>query len=62
MPEIETLPYWESYSIAKWVAKATEAYFKRPGVQERFEKWLKERSEMENGREEMQELCKDCVC
>lgn len=29
--------------FARWVYRAAEQYFKDPEVQERFEKWLKER-------------------
>ena len=44
------LPAYEEKSFARWVAKATEEYFKNPEVKKRFEKWKKEKSEMENER------------
>ena len=39
---IKTLPNCEMSSFAKWIAKATEQYFKNPDVQRRFEEWKKQ--------------------
>lgn len=44
MTPITTLPSYELNSFARWVAKATEAYFKNPDVQKRFEAWKTERA------------------
>ena len=43
MTDISTLPTYEMNSFARWVAKATLKYFENPDVQERFEKWKKEK-------------------
>ena len=44
MATISTLPQYELNSFARWVAKATEAYFENPDVQKRFEEWQKAKS------------------
>lgn len=41
MENISTLPKYESLSFARWLAKATEEYFKDPEVQRRFAEWQK---------------------
>lgn len=41
MNVMETLPAYETWSYSKWIAEATEAYFKDPNVQRRFEEWRK---------------------
>jgi len=45
MGAIQSLPTYEMNSFARWVAKATEQYFKNPEVQKRFEQWKREREE-----------------
>ena len=47
MDIVESMPNWERKRFCLLVAKATEAYFKQPGAQERFEAWLKEDPERE---------------
>ncbi|MBQ7976590.1 MAG: hypothetical protein IJ300_12975 [Clostridia bacterium] len=58
MADISTLPTYETRSFARWVARATVAYFENPDVKRRFEEWKKEklngiggerREDMENG-------------
>ena len=48
---LETLPAYESMSFARWLAKATEEYFKDPDVQRRFEAWKKEREQEKQAQE-----------
>ena len=45
MEEISTLPTYEMNSFARWVAKATLAYFENPDVQALFEEWKKAKEE-----------------
>lgn len=45
MSELSTMPTYELDHFALWVAKATEAYFKSPDVQRRFEEWKRQREE-----------------
>ena len=45
MSELSTMPEYEIRSFSRWLAKATEAYFKDPDVQRRFEEWKKEREQ-----------------
>lgn len=58
MADISTLPSYETRSFARWVAKATLAYFENPDVKRRFKEWKNERltgidgerrDEMKNG-------------
>ncbi len=39
MYDISTLPAYEKREFLRWVAKATEEYFKNPDVQKRFKEW-----------------------
>ena len=55
MSDITTLPTYEMNSFCRWVANATLAYFENPDVQERFEKWKKERGE-QSGEGEVREI------
>ncbi len=43
MTGIQTIPKCDMDSFARWVAKATIAYFEDPDVRRRFEEWKKER-------------------
>ena len=40
--DVSTLPGWELKYFLRWVARATEAYFKDPDVQRRFKEWQEE--------------------
>ena len=42
---LKDLPAYELHHFAKWVAKATEAYFEDPDVQRRFKEWQKTRNQ-----------------
>lgn len=42
MSELSTLPEYESRRFMRWLAKATEEYFKNPENQRKFEEWQKE--------------------
>ena len=45
MQDILNIPEYDAKFFMRWVAKATEEYFKKPEVQERYQKWLKEEEE-----------------
>ena len=49
---LETLPGYEMRQFCRWLAKATEEYFKREDVKERYEKWLKEKEQAEHQKQE----------
>ena len=49
MADISTLPKYETRSFARWVARATLAYFENPDVKRRFEEWKKEEMEKKRG-------------
>jgi len=49
---LETMPGYEMRHFCLWLAKATEAYFQREDVKERFEKWQKEQRQAELLRKE----------
>ena len=51
MADLSTMPTYEARSFARWVAKATEEYFKNPEVKARFEQWL-EKNKTENSQTE----------
>lgn len=41
--ELETMPGWELKYFLRWVARATEEYFKDPEVQRRYNEFLEEK-------------------
>lgn len=47
MADLSTMPTYELNNFARWLAKATEAYFNDPDVKIRFEAWQKEQEEKE---------------
>lgn len=47
MDGISTLPTFEMNNFSRWVVKETLAYFEKPDVQARFEKWKKEKEVQE---------------
>lgn len=47
MADLSTMPTYELNNFARWLAKATEAYFNDPDVKRRFEAWQKEQEEKE---------------
>ncbi len=48
MSDISTTPTWELNHFCLWVARATEAYFKDPDVQRRYNEWMKEKEREAN--------------
>lgn len=63
MIDILNMPEYDAKFFMRWVAKATEEYFKRPGVQERYQKWLKEEEEKKkNTQNKHEEVMKDALC
>jgi len=47
---LEFVNGYDEIRFCRWIAKATEAYFKQPSVQERYEAWLKEREKNAAGK------------
>ena len=47
MYDIQTLPAFEKREFFRWVARATEEYFKNPDVQKRFKEWENKRKDGE---------------
>lgn len=45
---ISEMPQTEAEYLARQTLRAVERYFARPGVQENYEKWLKDREERKN--------------
>ena len=48
---LEFVNGYDEKRFCRWIVKATEAYFKQPGVQERYEAWLKEREKNAAGKD-----------
>ena len=53
MADLSTMPTYELNNFARWLAKATEAYFEDPDVKRRFAEWQKEQAEKELQRREV---------
>ena len=49
--DIKTLPEYEMRYFARWIARATEAYFENPDVKRRYEEWLKKENEIAEDKE-----------